>query len=141
MRLNRIKALRWQGRSLPDDIKNNLSVAELQVCLASIPCPMLAHMLAPMQCSQSGRHLCSSHQGVLSVTCPAVVTICSAACCMSCCCHCLISASAICVIAHNIGLSARLWLQFFRGYDKLLSRYMRHGEGIGQDLTLVGPSC
>ena len=28
-------------------------------------------------------------------------------------------------------------LQFFKGYDRLLSRYMRHGEGIGQDLTLV----
>lgn len=30
-----------------------------------------------------------------------------------------------------------LILQFFKGYDRLLSRYMRHGEGIGQDLTLV----
>ena len=31
-----------------------------------------------------------------------------------------------------------LIMQFFKGYDRLLSRYMRHGEGIGQDLTLVG---
>ncbi|KAL3145013.1 hypothetical protein ABBQ32_003512 [Trebouxia sp. C0010 RCD-2024] len=55
MRLDKIKALRWQGRSLPDDIKNNLSTAELQ---------------------------------------------------------------------------------YFKSYDRLLSRYMRHGEGVGQDLTL-----
>ena len=32
MRLDRIKALRWQGRSLPDDVQKNLSTAELQVC-------------------------------------------------------------------------------------------------------------
>lgn len=28
-------------------------------------------------------------------------------------------------------------LQFFKGYDKLLTTYMRHGEGIGLDLTVV----
>lgn len=32
-------------------------------------------------------------------------------------------------------------LQFFKGYDRLLTRYMRHGEGIGQDLTVVSDSC
>ncbi|DBA93529.1 hypothetical protein WJX82_004864 [Trebouxia sp. C0006] len=55
MRLERIKALRWQGRSLPEDVKSSMSTAELQ---------------------------------------------------------------------------------FFKGYDRLLTRYMRPGEGIGQDLTV-----
>ena len=32
-------------------------------------------------------------------------------------------------------------LQFFKGYDRLLTRYMRHGEGIGQDLTVVSNNC
>ena len=32
-------------------------------------------------------------------------------------------------------------LQFFKGYDRLLTRYMRPGEGIGQDLTVVSDSC
>ena len=40
MRLDRIKALRWQGRSLPDDVKNNLSTAELQVCF-DVTCPVI----------------------------------------------------------------------------------------------------
>ena len=31
-------------------------------------------------------------------------------------------------------------LQFFKGYDKLLTTYMRHGEGIGVDLTVVRPA-
>lgn len=30
-------------------------------------------------------------------------------------------------------------LQFFKGYDKLLTTYMRHGDGIGLDLTVVSP--
>ena len=28
-------------------------------------------------------------------------------------------------------------MQFFKGYDRLLTSYMRHGEGIGLDLTVV----
>ncbi len=35
MRLERIKALRWQGRSLPEDVKSSMSTAELQVSLHS----------------------------------------------------------------------------------------------------------
>lgn len=37
-------------------------------------------------------------------------------------------------VFHHLGL-----LQFFKGYDRLLSKYMRHGEGIGLDLTMVSP--
>ena len=30
-----------------------------------------------------------------------------------------------------------LYLQFYKGYDRLLSKYMGKDEGVGLDLTLV----
>ena len=30
-----------------------------------------------------------------------------------------------------------LFVQFYKGYDKLLSKYMSKDEGVGLDLTLV----
>ncbi len=46
MRLERIKALRWQGRSIPDEIKSNMSTAELQVqAFVTLRCDMLVQSI------------------------------------------------------------------------------------------------
>jgi len=54
MRLERIKALRWQGRSLPEDVKSSMSTAELQVSLH--PAQAMPHCKAACTCEHDNNN-------------------------------------------------------------------------------------
>ena len=53
---------------------------------------------------------------------------------------CDIMCQALCLYCVFNMLSMPSVMQFFKGYDRLLTSYMRHGEGIGLDLTVVSLS-